>query len=35
VSFLYLWWQVTDSLVNYETVKFFNNEAHEADRYDK
>jgi ABC-type transport system involved in Fe-S cluster assembly fused permease/ATPase subunit len=23
-----------DSLLNYETVKYFNNEAHEADRYD-
>ncbi|KAG5183176.1 iron-sulfur clusters transporter atm1, mitochondrial precursor [Tribonema minus] len=27
--------KVTDSLVNYETVKFFNNEEHEANRYDK
>lgn len=26
--------QVSDSLVNYETVKYFNNEAHEASRYD-
>jgi ATP-binding cassette subfamily B (MDR/TAP) protein 7 len=24
-----------DSLINYETVKYFNNEAHEAQRYDK
>jgi ATP-binding cassette, subfamily B, heavy metal transporter len=24
-----------DSLLNYETVKYFNNEAHEADRYDQ
>jgi ATP-binding cassette subfamily B (MDR/TAP) protein 7 len=24
-----------DSLLNYETVKYFNNEAYEADRYDK
>ncbi|CAN0548280.1 unnamed protein product, partial [Ectocarpus sp. 8 AP-2014] len=27
--------KVTDSLVNYETVKYFNNEAHEASRYDE
>ncbi len=26
--------QVSDSLVNFETVKYFNNEAHEASRYD-
>ena len=26
--------QVSDSLVNYETVKYFNNESHEASRYD-
>ncbi|CAM9878675.1 unnamed protein product [Ascophyllum nodosum] len=26
--------KVSDSLVNYETVKYFNNEAHEASRYD-
>lgn len=26
--------QVSDSLINYETVKYFNNEAHEASRYD-
>lgn len=25
---------MSDSLVNYETVKYFNNEAHEASRYD-
>lgn len=24
-----------DSLINYETVKYFNNEAYEAQRYDK
>lgn len=24
-----------DSLINYETVKYFNNESHEADRYDE
>lgn len=24
-----------DSLINYETVKYFNNELYEADRYDK
>jgi ATP-binding cassette, subfamily B (MDR/TAP), member 7 len=24
-----------DSLINYETVKYFNNEQHEADQYDK
>lgn len=24
-----------DSLLNYETVKYFNNEAHEVDVYDK
>ncbi|GFP97360.1 ABC transporter b family member 25 mitochondrial [Phtheirospermum japonicum] len=24
-----------DSLINYETVKYFNNEAHEADKYDE
>ncbi|CAN0446039.1 unnamed protein product, partial [Laminaria digitata] len=27
--------KVSDSLVNYETVKYFNNEAHEASRYDE
>jgi ATP-binding cassette subfamily B (MDR/TAP) protein 7 len=26
---------VMDSLINYETVKYFGNEVHEADRYDK
>jgi ATP-binding cassette, subfamily B (MDR/TAP), member 7 len=26
--------QVNDSLINYETVKYFNNEEHEANRYD-
>lgn len=30
----YTLFQVSDSLVNYETVKYFNNEAHEASRYD-
>ena len=24
-----------DSLINYETVKYFNNEQYEADRYDQ
>jgi ABC-type transport system involved in Fe-S cluster assembly fused permease/ATPase subunit len=24
-----------DSLINFETVKYFNNEAHELERYDK
>eukprot|EP01095_Lingulamoeba_sp_RSL-Kostka_P015589 TRINITY_DN7221_c0_g1_i1.p1 TRINITY_DN7221_c0_g1~~TRINITY_DN7221_c0_g1_i1.p1 ORF type:complete len:671 (+),score=240.30 TRINITY_DN7221_c0_g1_i1:197-2014(+) len=27
--------KVVDSLINYETVKYFNNENYEADRYDK
>ncbi|CAK8537984.1 unnamed protein product [Lathyrus sativus] len=27
--------RVIDSLINYETVKYFNNEAHETDHYDK
>lgn len=27
--------KVSDSLVNYETVKYFSNEAHEASRYDE
>ena len=27
--------KAVDSLLNYETVKYFNNEAHEASRYDK
>lgn len=27
--------KVIDSLMNYETVKYFNNETHEADRYDE
>ncbi|XP_032228955.2 iron-sulfur clusters transporter ABCB7, mitochondrial isoform X2 [Nematostella vectensis] len=27
--------QAIDSLINYETVKYFNNEVYEADRYDK
>ncbi|GAB9464293.1 Atp-binding protein [Globisporangium polare] len=27
--------KVIDSLMNYETVKYFNNERHEADRYDE
>uniref|UniRef100_K3X9V5 Uncharacterized protein n=1 Tax=Globisporangium ultimum (strain ATCC 200006 / CBS 805.95 / DAOM BR144) TaxID=431595 RepID=K3X9V5_GLOUD len=27
--------KVIDSLMNYETVKYFNNEKHEADRYDE
>ncbi|CAM9877989.1 unnamed protein product [Phaeothamnion confervicola] len=27
--------KVNDSLVNYETVKYFNNEAHESSRYDE
>ncbi|UYV83429.1 ABCB7, partial [Cordylochernes scorpioides] len=27
--------QAIDSLINYETVKYFNNEKYEADRYDK
>ncbi|KAL2317342.1 hypothetical protein Fmac_031218 [Flemingia macrophylla] len=27
--------RVIDSLINYETVKYFNNEVHEADNYDK
>ena len=27
--------QAIDSLINYETVKFFNNEAFEAKRYDE
>lgn len=27
--------QAVDSLINYETVKYFNNEKYEAERYDK
>ncbi|CAM9790759.1 unnamed protein product, partial [Hapterophycus canaliculatus] len=27
--------KVSDSLMNYETVKYFSNEAHEASRYDE
>jgi ABC-type transport system involved in Fe-S cluster assembly fused permease/ATPase subunit len=27
--------KVVDSLINYETVKYFGNENHEADRYDE
>src|SRR6185436_13959307 len=27
--------RAVDSLLNYETVKYFNNEKHEADRYDE
>ncbi|KOM47126.1 hypothetical protein LR48_Vigan07g083000 [Vigna angularis] len=27
--------RVIDSLINYETVKYFNNEVYEADNYDK